>query len=174
MANIQDISIQKEIFIECSPKEIFNYWRNFDNLPQILDFLENMLVLDQTHSRWTAKIYSDMDEKEIWDVEITRERKSSLIEWHSEQNPDLLHEGAVRFASVNSGTKLQLNLRFFFPPLHDSHPDMLGNDFENRIEEDLRRFKLAVEAGEFPKKRSGKSELPEGYSESPGSYRDFQ
>lgn len=160
MADFEDILISKEITINSSPKELFQNWRNFENLPQILDFLENVSVLDNTHSQWTAKLNSDLEEKETWNVEITNEINNHLIEWRSEGNADIFHEGAVRFSPTQNSTHLELSIRFFFPPLDDFHPQMLGKGLTNRIEQDLRRFKLAVEAGEFPRPRDNRGNLP--------------
>ena len=156
MPDFEDVMISKDILINCSPKELFRNWRNFENLPQILDFLENVLVLDQTHSKWTAKLNSDLEEKETWDVEIINELENHLIEWRSEDNADIFHEGQVSFSPINNCTRLHLSIRFFFPPLDDFHPNMLGKGLNYRIEQDLRRFKLAVEAGEFPRLRENR------------------
>jgi uncharacterized membrane protein len=71
-----------------------------------------------------------------------------LIEWHSGNNPDIFHRGQLLLSNhQDKGTLLRLELHFFFPPRDDSRDNLLGDSFEERIEENLRRLKLALEAG---------------------------
>lgn len=169
MALQEEITIQKSVLIKHSQKDLFQIIYNFENLPLILDFLENVMLLNTTHSRWTAKISEE--ERITWDVEITREKEDEFIEWHSSGNTDILHEGTFRFSHIDSrkGTVLSLLLRFYFPPRDDSKSNMLGEDFENRIQDNLIRFKQAIEANEFPRPRQSKKIYPEGLSPNEGS-----
>ena len=161
MDNKEEIALRKQISVNRHARTLYRAWRNFENLPQILDFLENVMVLDAIHSTWAALI-SEGKERVVWDIEITEETENQSIEWHSQGNPDILHWGVVSFTRYSSKeTLIQLDLHFFFPPLNDSSPHMMGVQFEERIEEDLRRFKLAIEASEFPHRESNRS-LPEG------------
>lgn len=175
MSEQQLVIISKKIFIEHSLKNVFKIFRNLELYPYIFDFLENVSYLDSSHFRWTANL-SDQKEKTLWDVEITREIENELIEWHSAHNPDILHEGRIHLTNDNfrKGAHAEVLFRFFFPPMEDSESSMLGEDFENRVEDNLRRFKLAVEANEFPLKREIKNDLPEGFPRGEGRWKNFQ
>lgn len=166
----EEIIIRKSVLIKHSQKDLFQIVHNFEKLPLILDFLENVTLLNTTHSRWTAKI-SDEEERITWDVEITRKKEDEFIEWHSSGNTDILHEGTITLSHIDSrkGTVLSLLLRFYFPPRYDSKSNLLGEDFENRIQDNLIRFKQAIEANEFPRPRQSKDIYPEGLSPNEGS-----
>ncbi|MFP4014656.1 MAG: SRPBCC family protein [Chitinispirillaceae bacterium] len=164
MADQEEIHLDKHIRIHRMPSDLYQYWRNPENLPQILDFLEEVMSLDEQSSRWTVVIAGN--ERITWDTVITEDVKGQLIRWHSEGNTDALHDGVVRFSGTGQHrvTDLHLQLNFYFPIMKDSRPDMLGQDVETRIEEDLLRFKQAVEANEFPKgRREGRRGLPWGF-----------
>ncbi len=164
MADREEIIFDKHLLIHRLPSDLYSYWRNPELLPHILDFLEEVTALDDQRSRWTVLVANN--ERITWDTEITEDIPNHLIRWHSEGNSDVLHEGVVRFSPTGQHrtADLHLHLNFYFPPLKDSRPDMLGEDFQNRTEEDLRRFKLAVEANEFPiHKREGRRGLPWGF-----------
>lgn len=164
MQEPKEIWVQKEIIIHKNAKDLLRIWRNFENLPRILHFLENVINISSHVSRWTS-LLADQTERVIWDIRIVEENENRL-EWHSENNPDIFHRGILILTSMpDSSTLLQLQLRFFFPLLHDSKPDMLGSDFSYRIEEDLQRFRLAVEANEFYGVKSTIKEIPEGFAD---------
>lgn len=173
MQEPKEICVQKEIVIHKNANEIFQIWRNFENLPKILHFLENVIVINSQISRWTTVLSGDQEEKLIWDVGIIEEHKN-MLEWRSENNPDVFHKGTlVLIPSENCTTLLQLQLEFFFPLLYDSKPDMLGEDFPYLIEEDLRRFKLATEANEFFIIKHTGNDLPEGFPKPENPRKSF-
>lgn len=174
MISPEEIIIQKSVPIKTSIKNLYQLLRNFENIPYMLDFLENAITIDKSHYRLSAKI-SDEQERIIWDIEIVREIENEFFEWHSSGSTDILHEGTVRFTqnTLHKGTIVSLQLRFFFPALNDSHSSMLGEDFENRIQDNLLRFKQAVEANEFPRPRDNKNGIPEGFSSDNGPWRNF-
>ncbi len=174
MAQPEEITIQKSVLIKHSHKNLYRLLHNFGNFPLILDFLENVLIIDNARSRWTAKI-GEEGEQVIWDVEITREVEFDFFEWHSSANTDILHEGRFQFSNSNlhPGTILNLQLRFYFPPLNDSRAVLIDDSFGDRIQDNLLRFKQAIEANEFPYPHENKNNIPEGFSTEDGQWRNF-
>ena len=166
MANQEEVHLEKSIVVNKNRNHLFKMWKNYEALPLIFDFLEEVTALDENHSIWSILI--DGSERVSWDTEITEEVQNQLIRWHSQGSAEVLHEGALQFTSAenNISTRINLQLHFYFPPMQDSKPDMLGEDLSNRIEHDLLRFKIAVEANQFPKMREIRAGLPKGF---PGS-----
>ncbi|MDG5814335.1 SRPBCC family protein [Chitinispirillales bacterium ANBcel5] len=157
MANHQEIHLEKKITIHSTTKHLFKMWRNVENLPYILDFLEEVKALDENRSKWS--LLTVHNERIVFEIEITEEAQGKFITWHSQKSTDLLHEGTVSFSSTAEPrtTQLELSLHFYFPPMEESRSEMLGENLEARIEEDLQRFKVAIQANQFPKKREGTS-----------------
>lgn len=174
MAPHEEIIIQKSVLVKASHKSLYQLLRNFENFPYLLDFLENAIVIDKSHYRFTAKI-SDEQERIIWDVEIVRELEHDFFEWHSSGSTEILHEGSIRFShnALHKGTVLSLLLRFYFPSLNNNPSTQLGDDFENRIQDNLLRFKQAAEANEFPLPRDNKNDIPEGFPAKKGPWKNF-
>jgi|LFRM01.1.fsa_nt_gb uncharacterized membrane protein len=170
MSTQEEIILNKQIYIKSSPENIYKTWRDFSNLPKILDFLDTVMLLDERNSRWAA-IIGEEKERLVWDIEITDDQENRLIEWHSGNNPDIFHRGQINLSNhQDKGTLLRLELHFFFPLRDDSRENLLEDGFEERIEENLRRLKLALEAGRPPGGvKEGQESLPEGLplSESP-------
>jgi len=173
MASPEDVILDKQVIVNRSESSLYKAWRDFENIPQILDFVDNVYVLDETRSRWTVRVANN--EKEIWDTEIIAEDSHKMFSWHSQGNTDCLHEGTVRFSpGPERGTVVRLQLRFFFPPGHDMSPDMLGSGLDDRVTQGLERFRLAMEADEFPMKRDNKTTLPEEYGPIDDRKRPFE
>jgi uncharacterized membrane protein len=49
------IHIAQSFLINRSPEELFQFWRDFDNLPRIMTHLERVDVIDDRRSHWVAK-----------------------------------------------------------------------------------------------------------------------
>ncbi|KMQ50933.1 hypothetical protein CHISP_2075 [Chitinispirillum alkaliphilum] len=163
MALQEELSINKSIKINRDSSYLFKIWRNPEYLPQILDFLEDVTALDENRSRWSVLIAKN--ERVEWETEIVEEAYGKLIAWHSEDSPYVLHEGRVRFTENqrDNYTRVDLALRFYFPLMEDSRSHMLGDDIAFRIEDDLYRFKLAVEGNEFPRIKDVRKGLPQQF-----------
>jgi hypothetical protein len=64
--------VSRSVTINRSPEELYNFWRNFENLPRFMYHLEKVEVLDDRHSHWVANAPGGANVS--WDAEITDER----------------------------------------------------------------------------------------------------
>jgi uncharacterized membrane protein len=123
-----------------SPEEVYEFWRNLENLPGLIDGLESVKVLGERRSHWVARGAPGTRIK--WDAEITNERRGYLIEWKTLPGSDLELSGSVRFKRKQAGgTKVHLSLRYTTPGgaigealgrlLHVQPPERLDAGIEN-------------------------------------------
>ena len=49
------IHVTKSILINRPAEEIYRFWRDFKNLPRVMEHLESVQVIDDKRSRWVAK-----------------------------------------------------------------------------------------------------------------------
>ena len=140
--------IEQAVTIERAPAELFDFWRHFDNLPRFLDNLESVTMLDEGRSRWVAK--GPLGMRVEWEAEVHNEIPEELIAWRSLPGSDVDQAGSVHFSSAPGGTEVRVILRYAAPagPLGDALAHVLGEDPDRQIEDDLRRFKQVMEAGE--------------------------
>ncbi len=144
------IHVERSVTIARDPDELYRFWRNFQNLPQILPHLESVREHDG-RSRWTAS--GPMDSKVEWDVEVTDDRPGEMIAWHSLEGSDIRTEGAVSFrrAQGNRGTEVKVSYDFIAPG--GSAGTVLSKILRSpsaEMREGLRHFKQIMEAGELP------------------------
>ncbi|MFN2392303.1 MAG: SRPBCC family protein, partial [Pyrinomonadaceae bacterium] len=61
------VHVSKSLTINKSPAELYNFWRNFENLPQFMEHLESVKNLDGNRSHWKAK--APLETSVEWDAE---------------------------------------------------------------------------------------------------------
>jgi uncharacterized membrane protein len=144
--------IEKAVTVNRSAAELFEFWRNLENLPTIMRHLKRVEVVDQRKSHWAAEGVLGRDVE--WDAEIINERENELIAWRSLPGGDVDTAGSVRFTTLSHdrGTELAVSLKYDPPAgrLGTFVADFLGLGLTQRIAEDLRNFKRVMEAGETP------------------------
>ncbi|MDZ8137857.1 MAG: SRPBCC family protein [Nostoc sp. DedQUE04] len=154
----QRINVEKTLIINKPVEELYRFWRNFDNLPRFIKHLKEVRLYDEKRSHWISKGF--LNESVEWDVVITEDRENELIAWTSVEGAAIETSGRVHFkpAPGNRGTEVK-TVREFTPPggaigaaLAKPVADiakLFGEDPEQQIGDDLRRFKMMMEAGEI-------------------------
>jgi uncharacterized membrane protein len=146
------IWVEKSVTISKSPEELYRFWHNFENLPQFMEHLESVKVLDDKRSHWVAKAPAGRTVE--WDAEITQDEENALIAWRSLENADVANNGSVRFQPLPGGRGTEVDVLVRYTPpggvLGALVAKMFGEEPAQQIGDDLRRFKQLMEAGEIP------------------------
>ena len=133
-----------------APEEVYQFWRNFQNLPRFMRHLESVEDHGGGRSRWKAKGPAGMEVE--WDATIIADVPNEVITWRSLENSDVDNAGAVRFerAAGNRGTIVKVNLEYnpIAGPLGAAVAKLFGEEPEQQLDDDLRRFKQMMEVGE--------------------------
>lgn len=146
------IQVEKTVTIfNRSPEELYQYWRNFANLPTFMKHLKSVTVINPVRSHWVAN--APLGNSVEWDAEIITEQENQLIAWSSVENADIDHSGFVRFqpAPQGRGTEVKVVLEYSPPAgvVGAAFAKLFGEEPEQQIGDDLRRFKMLMEAGEI-------------------------
>jgi uncharacterized membrane protein len=144
------IKVEKSVTINRTPEELYRFWRNFENLPRFMNHLEAVTVIDEKRSHWIAKAPAGRSVE--WDAEIYNEKENEMIAWRTLENADVASAGSVHFESAPGirGTVVRVVLKYDPPAgkLGAFVARLFGENPEQQIDEDLRRFKQLVETGE--------------------------
>ena len=131
--------------------EVYKYWRNLENLPQFMEHLEDVRMLDSARSRWVA--IGPLGVRVAWDAEIINDIPPTLISWKSVgESDDVVSAGSVRFKSIGEqATELYVRLQYDPPAgrVGATVAWLLGDDPQRQIAADLRRFKQILEQGDL-------------------------
>jgi uncharacterized membrane protein len=144
------IKVEKSVTINKSPAELYSFWRNFENLPRFMNHLESVRSLGRDRSHWVAKAPAGTTVE--WDAEVYNEKENELIAWRSLEGSQVDNAGSVHFepATGGRGTTLRVSLKYDPPGgiVGATIARLFGENPEQQIDEDLRRFKQLMETGE--------------------------
>ena len=144
--------VETAITINRTPDELFAFWRNFENLPHVMENVESVQCLEGGRSRW--RVHRPNDKHLEWEAEIINEHPNELIAWRSLEGSDVRHAGTIRFSPVagSRGTEVKLAIEFEAPggSVGNALAKVLRYSPEQQVREDLRHFKQLMEAGEIP------------------------
>lgn len=148
----QSIRVEKTVTISNkSPEELYQFWRNFENLPHFMKHLKHVSVVNDTRSHWIAS--APMGGSVEWDADIINEQENRLIAWASVEGADIDNSGFVRFqpAPDERGTEVKVVIEYNPPggAVTATLAKLFGEEPKQQIGDDLRRFKMLMEAGEI-------------------------
>lgn len=150
-AEINGIRIEKSVIINRDRADLYHFWRNFRNLPQIMNHLEEVSVLSPTRSHWVAK--APVGTKVEWDAEVTHDLENELIAWRSLEGATVANAGSVRFLHfAEHVTEVRVSLEYAPPGgwLGAFIATLFGENPEQQITEDLVQFKHMMESNFKP------------------------
>lgn len=144
------IKVEYCITINKPPHELYQFWRNLENLPLFMKHLDTVKQIGPTLSHWTAKAPVKVE----WGAEIINDIENSLIAWKSLPEADVDSAGSVNFnwSADGWGTDVKIAMQYR-PPAGKVGAALLklfGQNPGKQIEEDMRNFKQLMEAGEVP------------------------
>jgi uncharacterized membrane protein len=146
------IRVEQATTINRSIDEVYQFWRNFENLPRFMRHLESVQQLSATISRWRAKGPAGISVE--WDAEMIEERDHEWIAWRSLEGAHVPNSGSVRFrrAPGARGTEIRVQLQYSPPAgaLGQGIAWLFGEEPSQQIHEDLHRAKQLLETGEIP------------------------
>src|SRR5215213_8357466 len=136
--------------VNLPPEEVYNFWRDFQNLPRFMRHLEAVHDVGDGRSHWKAKGPAGMDVE--WHATIIADIPGEVITWRSLEGSDVDNAGAVRFerAPGGRGTIVRVNLEYnpIAGVLGAAVAKLFGEEPEQQLDDDLRRFKQVMEVGE--------------------------
>jgi uncharacterized membrane protein len=143
------VKVDRTIFIACPPEVAYRFWRNLENLPEFMEDIESVRILDDIHSRWVVK--GPGGRRLEWDAEIVNEHPGEMVSWQTLPGADVQSAGTVRFAAADGGTALRVVLEYHPPGgfLGARLARFFGRDPVGQLERDLARLKEMLENRAF-------------------------
>jgi uncharacterized membrane protein len=150
LARGRGLRVERAVTIMRPPEELYRRWRDLSRLPEIMPYLESVVMIDDTHSRWTVR--GPGNTPICWDAELVADEPGRLIAWRSIGGADVDNAGSVRFtpAPDHRGSEVKVVMSYA-PPigrLADAVATAFGRSGEREVREGLRRFKQWIETDE--------------------------
>jgi uncharacterized membrane protein len=140
------IHVEESVTVNRTPWELYDYWKNFENLPRFMAHLKDVKKIDERRSHWVAKAPAGMSAE--WDAEIINDEPNALIAWRSLGGATVDNAGSVRFVPAAEGTEVKVVLDYIPPAgrLGAAVAKLFGEEPGVQVREDLRRFKEVMES----------------------------
>lgn len=155
------LKLEASTTVNKSPEEVYAFWRDLTNLPSFMLHLKSVTQLDDPlRTRWVAN--APIRKSVSWDAELTGDEVGRRISWKSLKGADIDNSGTVHFAPApgDRGTEVRVVLHYDVPGgmIGRAVAKLLGEEPEQQVRDDLRRFKQVMETGSIVRNES----LPHG------------
>lgn len=143
----RNVNIQVRQVINRPRKDVYELWRNFENLPVFMDHLESVNSLNDSISVWEAKIPGGIG-KVRWKSEIVKERPFELLGWQSLPGSSIESAGKVEFKDISDhATEVHVVVSYHAPGgiAGEGAARLVNPVFEDMLREDISNFKWFVE-----------------------------
>ncbi len=145
------IIVKRSMTIDRPASELYEQWRNLENLPRFMTHLESVTRTGERQSHWVFK--PPVGPTLEWDAETTEEVANERIAWRSLPDAPIQNSGAVRFKEAPGGRGTEVHVTLEYQPPGGAAGTAVARLFEEvtaeTLQNELRHFKQTVEAGEI-------------------------
>jgi uncharacterized membrane protein len=132
--------VTKTIDINLPVTAVYNQWTQFEEFPNFMEGIEEIIQNDIRHLHWKANIGGKTEE---WDAVIYEQIPDKVIAWRSISGA--VNNGIVKFTALsNVKTKVKVEIAYEPKTALEKTGDALGA-VSRRIAGDLKRFKDFIE-----------------------------
>lgn len=167
------VTIKTSVTIRRDALDIYNFWRDFSNIPRFMRHVEKVTESSGKVSRWSARGPAGTTLE--WEADIVSDRAGDRIAWRSKEGATFANHGAVLFRAAPKGRGTEVHLTIGFEPPGGAVAAKFLRLFETvpeiQLKNDLRRLKQLLETGEVM--RSDASIHRRAHSARPPSVKEF-
>ena len=144
-------TVVRTVTIRASADELYAFWRDFSNLPKIMENLEAIRPGEGDTSEWVVK--APLGQSLTLRTKVSEDVPGELIAWSSTDASDIPTQGRVRFhpAPGDRGTRVTLEIDYD-PPGGEAgrlFAKLFRREPAIQARHDLKRLKMLFEAGEI-------------------------
>ena len=142
--------VEGSIEVEAPVQEVYEYWRNLENLPQFMTNVEEVRSTgpDTTHWRVKGPLGSSLE----FDARTTQDEPNEALGWNT-QNGQVETSGQVRFRDVTPNrTRVEVQMNYWDPPggrAGEVASRLVANP-DIMVQQDLQNFKQIIEGKATP------------------------
>jgi uncharacterized membrane protein len=142
-----DNTITSSVVIRRPVEQVFNFYRDFTNLPSFLGDVMKIEQIDAATSRWT--IQGPFGIQAHWTVRVTEERPNELIRYDLVSSSRLKTEWEIHFAPgpAKGETEVREVMKAPLGRLGRAALALIGKFPAEEVSANLHRFKELMETG---------------------------
>ena len=140
--------VRESVTIARPARELYDFWRDFTNLPHFMDNVRSVTTFGEKRSHWVIKAPAGTSVE--FDSRVTEDVPGKLIAWESEPDASVPNRGRVEFNETSSGATLVRATISYDPPA-GAAGRLIAKLFQRepgvQARQDLARFKEIMEGG---------------------------
>lgn len=142
-----NINIRLNTIINKPVGQVYDFWRNLENLPLFMSHLASVKTIDETTSEWTVKGPGGIGSIS-WKAKIVKDRKDKLLSWLSLDDSTIRNAGKVIFKAHGNSTELDITISYHAPlgVAGESAAKLLNPYFEKLVKADISSLKTHLES----------------------------
>lgn len=142
-------TVEESVVINKPARELYNFWRDFTNLPQFMDNIRSVEKLDEKRSHWVIKAPAGTSVE--FDSRVVDDVPGRLIAWTSEEGASVPNHGRVEFIEGSSGNGTTVRATISYDPPAGVAGRVIAKLFQRepgeQARQDLARLKELMETG---------------------------
>ena len=151
-ANPDEVLVGRTVSINRPRQELYEFWRDFRNLPLFMENIEEVTILDDNRSHWVVS--GPADSTVEWESVITEDVPGECIAWSSVAGAQVPNSGRIEFRDSTNGRGTQVTVTIAYDPPAGAAGKLFAKIFRRepnvQARHELRRFKQLMETGEIP------------------------
>lgn len=144
---VEPFEFMKTLTINRSKEDVYNFWRNLENLPQIMSHVKRVYRISDTKYHWEVEFAGKSFE---WNAEITEDIPNQRISWRATDAADIENSGTVEFYDGAKKKEMELRVTMTYAPVKSRVGRVIGRFldpvFSQLVKDDLKQFKRTMES----------------------------
>ncbi len=140
-------TVEESVIIDRPPQQIYDFWRNFENLPQFMDNIESVTKINEVRSHWVIKAPAGASIE--FNSLVTEDIPGRLIAWKSEEGASVPNRGRVEFIETSDGAGTNVRATISYDPPAGAFGRVVAKLFQRepgvQARQDLDRLKALLE-----------------------------
>jgi len=145
-----NVNIRTSITIDRPVSEVYDFWRNLENMPKFMKHIASVKEINKTTSEWKASGPAGIGSIS-WKANILMDERGKQLSWHSLPESTIDNAGKVLFNNNgNNGTDLDITISYHAPlgVAGEAAAKFLNPYFEKMVLADIESLKAYLETGE--------------------------
>lgn len=139
--------VEESVIIDRPPHQIYDFWRDFTNLPRFMDNIESVTKINEVRSHWVIKAPAGTSVE--FNSLVTEDVPGRLIAWRSEEGASVPNRGRVEFIETSSGGGTNVRATLSYDPPAGAFGRVVAKLFQRepavQARQDLDRLKALLE-----------------------------
>lgn len=108
------IHVHRVVTIQCTPREVYDLWRDLTNLPKFMHHVKSVTMEADGISKW---VVTEGPRELEWRAKIVEDTPGRRLRWASLPGGDIEHSGALelREAPADRGTEVEVKMHYLPP-----------------------------------------------------------